>query len=126
MVATVARPTLLAAATQPRLQQMDATQQQKRLCSTLRLPGASALPPPPLRCRRRQCGTAARRTAVVPQAARGGAAAAKAAAAAAAAAAAQQQTLVSQLFAASTVYALAVAALVRSLDLPTPGLLMLP
>ncbi|KAI3429270.1 hypothetical protein D9Q98_005367 [Chlorella vulgaris] len=45
------------------------------------------------------------------EAARGGGAAAKAAAAAAAAAAAQQEALVSQLFAASTVYAVAVAAL---------------
>jgi hypothetical protein len=56
-------------------------------------------------------GRRAARTAVEPLAAR--AAAAKAAAAAAAAAATQQQTLVSQLFAASTVYAMGVAAMVR-------------
>ncbi|PRW60847.1 ABA DEFICIENT chloroplastic-like isoform X3 [Chlorella sorokiniana] len=78
--------------------------------TTSRLPGPAALLPP--LCRRCRIAAApARRTAVVPQAARGGAAAAKVAAAAAAAAAAQQQTLVSQLFAASTVYALAVAGL---------------
>ena len=54
----------------------------------------------------------AARTAVAPLAARG--AAAQAAAATVAAAATQQQTMVSQLFAASTVYAMGVAAMVRT------------
>ena len=109
MALAAARPTPPAAVLHHRAQQTDVGMQRTLLSTPLRLPGAAALPPPPCRCRR----APAHRTAVVPQAARGGAAAAKAAAAAAAAAAAQQQTLVSQLFAASTVYALAVAALVR-------------
>lgn len=117
MTVTAARPTLLAAAAQPRLQRKHAAAMQQSLGTAMRLQSTPALAPPPLCRRRRQGHAPAQRTAVVPQAARGGAAAAKAAAAATAAAAAQQQTLVSQLFAGSTVYALAVAALVRSLGL---------
>jgi hypothetical protein len=66
-----------------------------------------------------RCGRRADRASpLAVRAARGGAAA-KAAAAAAAAAAARQELVVSQLFAASTVYTVAVAALVSSAHSPT-------
>lgn len=112
-------PAMSPCALSARLPAVGRSAQHRQICRTLQQSAATVLRPPaglPLLSRRTSGGggssPAHRRQRALPVlAARGGAA--KAAAAAAAAAAAQQQTLVSQLFAASTAYALVVAALVR-------------